>query len=123
MINIAKPAVCMSVATVPFPTPEGSVLGDELVAVARRELDKLPRQAAHRGAPTRHPRIRLDLDPVVNLNGRTDATMLDAVAVGGRKDARGVVAADLRLYSAACSGVADRRRQSRAELARGDGSR
>ena len=27
----------------PFPdTPEGSVLGDELVAVARRELDKLP---------------------------------------------------------------------------------
>lgn len=30
-------------APVPFPdTPEGSVLGDELVAVTRRELDKLP---------------------------------------------------------------------------------
>lgn len=30
-------------APTPFPeTPEGSVLGDELVAVARRELDKLP---------------------------------------------------------------------------------
>lgn len=30
-------------APVPFPdTPEGSVLGDELIAVTRRELDKLP---------------------------------------------------------------------------------
>ena len=45
----------------PFPdTPEGSVLGDELIAVARAELEKLPERQRMRGDDARHagPRLR-----------------------------------------------------------------
>ena len=44
----------------PFPdTPEGSVLGRELVDVARAELDKLPRAATTGGDDARHAGLRL----------------------------------------------------------------
>lgn len=43
-----------------FPdSPEGSVLGGELRAVAQRELDKLPERQRTRRHPARHARLRL----------------------------------------------------------------
>jgi len=52
----------------PFPdTPEGSVLGDELIAVARRELDKLP--ARQRIVVTLRDLLGLDSNEVCDLLG------------------------------------------------------
>ncbi|MDO3636369.1 RNA polymerase sigma factor [Mycolicibacterium arseniciresistens] len=54
----------------PFPdTPEGSVLGDELVAVARRELDKLPER--QRQVVTMRDLLDLDSAEVSELLGIT----------------------------------------------------
>lgn len=57
-------------APTPFPdTPEGSVLGDELVAVARRELDKLPER--QRQVVTMRDLLDLDSAEVSELLGIT----------------------------------------------------
>ncbi|MGA5461825.1 RNA polymerase sigma factor [Mycobacterium sp. NPDC050041] len=57
-------------APAPFPdTPEGSVLGDELVAVARRELDKLPER--QRQVVTMRDLLDLDSAEVSELLGIT----------------------------------------------------
>jgi len=50
----------------PFPdTPEGSVLGDELIALARRELDKLPER--QRVVVTMRDMLGLDSSEVCEL--------------------------------------------------------